>query len=157
VGLSVAILGALVLWSQLLLSDKRTELEQKRNDLKNLEPAAARISKMEGKTVLAHQWYGTRNVWFPVFAALQKNVKTNSIWITTALFDENGVIRLQGKARDDQQIHDLDKALKKTDLFQDINLDQLHNSTDKSSEYKRDFVLTAHLKGYNLPRKRGTS
>jgi Tfp pilus assembly PilM family ATPase len=157
VALSAAILAMIVVWSQLLLSDKRKELEQKRNDLKSLEPAAAQISKLEGQTLLAHQWYGTRNVWVPVFAALQKNVNTNSIWITTALFDENGVIRLNGKARDDQQIHDLDKALKKTDLFQDINLDQLHNSTDKSSEYKRDFVLTAHLKGYNIPRKRGTS
>jgi Tfp pilus assembly PilM family ATPase len=155
-GLGALILAMLVVWSQVALSEKRKELEQKRSELKTLEPLAARIQKLDTQTALAHQWYGTRNVWLDVFSALQKNVNTNTLWITSALFDENGVIRLQGKARDDQQVHDLDKALKKTDLFQDIILDQVRNSTDKT-EYRRDFTLTAHLRGFDPKKKKGPS
>ncbi|HXX95333.1 MAG TPA: hypothetical protein VEN81_17045 [Planctomycetota bacterium] len=153
VALAVIIVGLLVAWSQSAISSKTKELDGKRAELKILEPRAAEILQLSRQTALAHQWYGERNLWIEVLKAFQQNINTDNLWIRVASFDESGVIRLQGKARDDQQVFDLAKALKKTGVFQDIIPDHFTNSTDKG-EYRKDFILTAHQAGYDAKKRR---
>ncbi|MFN3486041.1 MAG: hypothetical protein ACK44W_11245, partial [Planctomycetota bacterium] len=102
-----AALLVLLVWSQAVLGDKRRVLESRRAELAKLQPQVAEVTRLGRQTALAHQWYRDRNTWLPVLEALRKNVDTSRLWIVTATFEDPGIVRLQGKARDDKPVYEL--------------------------------------------------
>ena len=153
-GLAGLALLMLVAWSQVALSDRRTVLKEKLEELRLLEPRAAQVAKLHQQTQLAHQWYRDREVWIGVLSSLRENMNTANLWIVNAGFEDPGVIRLQGKARDDQHVTGLVAALTKTGKFHDIVIDKINPNRAEKAEYKNDFSLTAHLTGYDPKRKK---
>ena len=136
----------ILIWSQVALADKRAELGRKRVELKDLDPRAAEVVKTRRLTTQAQQWYRDRNVWLGTLQALRKSVDAQNLWITGATFEDNGQVRLQGKARDDRHVTALVTALEKSGQFAKLKSESIKQNTDKS-EYRRDFVLTGLLAG----------
>jgi hypothetical protein len=153
-GLAGLVLLMLVAWAQVAISDRRTELREKLEELKLLEPRAVQVAKLHQQTQLAHQWYRDREVWIGVLSSLRENMNTANLWIVNAGFEDPGVIRLQGKAKDDQHITGLVAALTKTGKFHDIVIDKINPNRAEKAEYKNDFSLTAHLTGYDPKKKK---
>jgi Tfp pilus assembly PilM family ATPase len=150
--LAAVVVILLVVWAQAAISEKRTQLERKGQELEQLKPKAAKVLKTEERTALAQQWYRDRNLWLDTLKTLSKNVNTSSLWIISSTFEETGQIRIQGKSKDDRHVYDLVAALEKTSLFQSLKNEKTTVGSDKS-EYKYDFILTAHLKGYDSKKK----
>ncbi len=146
IALSAAILLMLGVWSQVALADKRDALKQRQQKLGELEPKAAALLKTQQQTEIAHQWYRKRNLWVPTLTSLRKYVRTDNLWIASASFDDAGLVRIQGKTKDDSHVHALVTALTASGQFEDVNNHGSHQNSDKG-DYKRDFSLTAHLKG----------
>ncbi|HUR39124.1 MAG TPA: pilus assembly protein PilM, partial [Planctomycetota bacterium] len=114
VGLAALIVVLLFAWSQVALASKRTELADKKKKLDELKPRAAALMRTQDQTQRANQWFRTRNCYIDVLTALRQNVNTSSLWIVNASFEDPGLLRLQGKARDDGNVTDFVTALKKT-------------------------------------------
>lgn len=153
VALSAAILLLLGVWSQVALAEKRDVLKQRQQKLAEVEPKAAALLKTQQQTEIAHQWYRKRNLWVPTLTSLRKYVRTESLWIVSASFDDAGLVRLQGKTKDDSHVHALITALTATGQFEDVKNDGTRQNSDKG-DYKRDFSVTAHLKKPAPPRKK---
>ena len=152
-GHRVGALAALVvlmalLWSQVAISDKRSELARKRDELKALEPRVAAVTKMHAQTELALQWTTYRKVWFETFEMLQKNVTPTQLWISSSSFEETGAIRLQGKALGHKEVTALVEALKKSGQFESVKADKNSPNNDRNTSYKQDFVITGQLAGF---------
>jgi Tfp pilus assembly PilM family ATPase/Tfp pilus assembly protein PilN len=150
--LAAIIVLLLFAWSQAALSEKRDLLAQRTKTLGELQPKAARVTQKEQWTAQAQQWYRDRNLWVDVLKALKQNINRDYLWIVSSTFEETGLVRLQGKSKDDKHVYDLVAALEKTALFQSVKNEKTTTSSDKS-EYKYDFILTAHLKGHDQKKK----
>jgi hypothetical protein len=156
IGLAAGILILLFAWSQAAISSKRTELDKKRQQLDALRPRASALTRTSDQTKLADQWYRTRACWIDILSALRQNVNTSTVWIVSASFEDPGVIRLQGKAKDDANVTDLVKALTKTGKFGLISIDRIDSSKGASTEYyKKDFTVNAYVAGVD-PKKKKT-
>ncbi len=157
--LAAIIVAMLVAWSQIKLADRRGTLEERREALARLQPRAADVTRMSQQALLAHEWYRDRNTWVRTLEILRQHIKTADLWITNAALEDTGVVRLQGKARDDRHATALATALKahrdsktKAAHFRDATVQKVTPNSDKG-EYKKDFTIEAHLVGYE-PRRR---
>jgi Tfp pilus assembly protein PilN len=102
---------------------------------------------MQEQTQLADRWFRNRNCWIDVLSALRQHVNTNALWIVNASFEDSGLIRLQGKARDDSNVTDFVTSLKKTGKFATITIDRIDTSKMDRAEYRKDFTVNAQLAG----------
>jgi hypothetical protein len=152
--LAAAVLVMLFVWAQIHISSKRALLEAKKQDLAKLQPRAAALTRMIEQTQKGDQWYRTRNVWIDILTAIRQNVNTRNLWIITANFEDPGVIRLQGKARDDVHVTDFVTALNKTKKFGSISIDRIDSNKAEKAEYKKDFTVSAVLAGYDPKKKK---
>ncbi len=147
------VLILLFAWSQIALSSKRTALADRQKQLNDLKPRATALMRTQAQTTMANQWYKNRNVYIDVLSALRQNVNTGSLWIVNASFDDPGLIRLQGKARDDGNVTDFVTALKKTGKFGNIAIERV-DSSKSDSVYRKDFTINAQLLGIDLKKKK---
>ncbi|HVE42399.1 MAG TPA: pilus assembly protein PilM [Planctomycetota bacterium] len=154
-GLAAAVLIMLFVWAQIHIASKRALLETKKQDLAKLQPRAAALTRMIEQTQKGDQWYRTRNVWIDILTAIRQNVNTRNLWIVSASFEDPGVIRLQGKARDDVHVTDFVTALNKTKKFGSISIDRIDSNKGEKPEYKKDFTVSAVVAGYD-PKKKKT-
>jgi Tfp pilus assembly protein PilN len=154
-GLAAGIVLMLFIWSQVALSNRRAELDRKKQTLAALQPRATALSRSVQATQLADQWFRTRNVWTDVLIALRQNLNTNTLWIVNASFEDTGVLRLQGKARDDNNVTDFVTGLTKTGKFKSVSIDKIDTSKTGSTDYRKDFTVNAVLQGYD-PKKKKT-
>ncbi|HLY75387.1 MAG TPA: PilN domain-containing protein, partial [Planctomycetota bacterium] len=153
-GLTGLIVVLLFSWSQAALSSKRAELDRKRQQLDALKPRATALMRTQTQTQMANQWFRNRNCWIDVLSALRANVNTNSLWILNASFEDPGLIRLQGKARDDSSVTDLVTALKKTGKFGTIVIERVDINKSDASTYRKDFTVKAQLAGIETRKPR---
>ena len=152
--LAVAVVVMLFVWSQLHISSRRALLESKKQDLAKLQPRAAALTRMVEQTQKGDQWYRTRNVWLDLLSAIRQNVNTRNLWLVSASFEDPGVIRLTGKARDDTNVTDFVTALKKTQKFGSIAIDRIDSNKGEKAEYKKDFTINAVVAGYDPKKKK---
>jgi len=153
-GLAGLVALMLFVWSQVALSGKRTELEKKRQQLDALKPRAAALMRTQSQTQLANQWYKSRNVWIEVLTALRQNVNTRTLWILNASFEDPGLIRIQGKALDDNHVTEFVTALKKTGKFGNIAIERVDTSKSDNPSYRKDFTVNAQLAGVDVKKKK---
>jgi hypothetical protein len=153
--LAAAVVIMLFVWAQVVISSKRSVLESKRQDLARLQPRATALTRMVEQTQKGDQWYRTRNCWIDILTAIRQNVNTRNLWIVNASFEDPGVIRLQGKARDDVHVTDFVTALNKTKKFGSISIDRIDSNKGEKADYKKDFTVSAVLAGYD-PKKKKT-
>jgi len=153
VGLAGLIVVLLFVWSQVALSGKRAELDKKRQQLDALKPRAAALMRTQTQTQLANQWYKTRNVWLEVLSALRQTVNTKTLWILNASFEDPGVIRIQGKALDDNHVTEFVSALKKTGKFGTIAIERVDTTKSDNPSYRKDFTVNAQLAGVDTRRR----
>jgi len=152
-GMAGIIVILLFAWTQVALASKRTELDKKRQLLESLKPRAAALMRTQDQTQRANQWYKNRNCWIEVLTAMRQNINTSSLWILNASFDDPGLIRIQGKARDNTNVEDFVTALKKTGKFGNIAIERV--DTGKSEGiYRREFTVNAQLAGIDLKKKK---
>jgi hypothetical protein len=151
--LSGVALLMLFVWSQFALSSKRKELERKKQQLETLKPRTTALLRMQDQTQLADRWYRTRNCWIEVLSALRSHVNTRVLWIVNASFEDPGLIRLQGKAREESNVTDFVTALKKTGKFSTISIDRIDSNKADRAEYRKDFTINAQLTGVDRNRK----
>jgi hypothetical protein len=152
--LAAGVLVMLFVWGQVTISSKRSLLEAKKQDLAKLQPQAAALTRTIEQTQKADQWYRTRTVWIDILSAIRQNINTRNLWISSANFDDPGVIRLQGKAKDDVHVTDLVSALKRTNKFASISPDRIDTNKGDKPEYKREFTITAVVAGYDPKKKK---
>ena len=153
VGMAALIAILLFAWSQVALSSKRADLDKRRAQLDALKPRAAALMRTQSQTTLANQWYKTRNCYIDVLSALRQNVNTKSLWIVNASFEDPGLIRLQGKALDDNHVTEFVTALKKTGKFGDIKVERVDTNKSDNPSYRKDFTVNAQLAGVDLKKK----
>jgi len=153
-GMAALVLVLLFAWSQIALSSKRTALADKLKQLNDLKPRAASLMRTQAQTQMANQWFKNRNVYLDVLSTLRANVNTNSLWIVNASFEDPGLIRFQGKARDDGNVTDFVTALKKTGKFGNIAIERVDSNKTDSTTYRKDFTVNAQLLGIDLKKKR---
>jgi hypothetical protein len=152
-GLAGLIAILLFTWSQVALSGKRAELDKKRQQLDKLKPLAAALMRTQAQTQLANQWFKTRNVWLEILSALRANVNTKTLWIVNASFEDPGVIRIQGKALDDNHVTEFVSGLKKTGKFGTIAIERVDTSKSDNPSYRKDFTVNAQLTGVDTRRR----
>jgi type IV pilus assembly PilM-like protein/type IV pilus assembly PilN-like protein len=152
--LAAGVLLMLFVWSQVAIASKRSALDKKKALLTAVQPRAAVVMKTIQETERADQWYRTRNVWIDILAAFRQNLNTSNLWIVNATFDDPGFIRLQGKAREDSHVTDFITALKKSQKFGDIKVERIDSNKGEKPEYKKDFTITASLKGVDPKKKK---
>jgi len=152
--LAGAVLLMLLVWSQVALASKRTELETNKARLEALKPRTTALTRSLQQTQLADQWFRTRNCWIDVLASLRQTVNTSKLWIVTANFDDPGVIHLVGKAKDDSNVTDFVSALTKTGKFKNVQVPKIDSSKTVGADYKKDFTLDAHLAGFDAKKKK---
>ena len=153
VGMAGLIAMLLFAWSQVALSSKRADLDKRRAQLDALKPRATALMRTQSQTTLANQWYKTRNCYIDVLSALRQNVNTKSLWIVNASFEDPGLIRLQGKALDDNHVTEFVTALKKTGKFGDIKVERVDTNKSDNPSYRKDFTVNAQLAGVDLKKK----
>jgi hypothetical protein len=151
--LAALIVILLFSWSQIALSGKRKELDKKRQQLDSLKPRAAALTRTQNQTQLANQWYKTRNVWIDVLSALRANVSTKTLWIVNASFEDPGVIRIQGRALDDNHVTEFVTALKKTGKFGTIAIERVDTVKSDNPNYRKEFTVNAQLSGVDVKKK----
>ena len=149
----VQIVVLLFAWCQIALGSKRAELDKKRQQLDTLKPRAAALMRTQSQTQLANQWFKNRNCWIDVLSALRQNVNTRTLWIVNASFEDPGILRLQGKALDDNHVTEFVTALKKTGKFGNIAIERLDTPKSDNPSYRKDFTVNAHLLGVDLKKK----
>lgn len=152
--LGAGVLLMLFIWSQAAIASKRSDLDKKKAMLANLQPRASVVTKTIQEAQRADQWYRTRNVWIDVLTALRQNLNTTNLWIVNATFDDPGVVRLQGKAKEDSHVTDFVTALKKSQKFADIKVDRIDSNKGEKPEYKKDFTVNAYLIGVDPKKKK---
>ena len=152
--LAAGVVIMLFVWSQIHISSKRAVLETKKQDLAKLQPRAAALTRMIEQTQKGDQWFRTRNVWLDILFAIRQNVNTRNVWIVSASFEDPGVIRLQGKAKDRVHVTDFVTALGKTKKFGDISIDRSDPSPSDKADYKMDFTISAVVAGYDPKKKK---
>jgi hypothetical protein len=152
--LAAGVLLMLFIWSQVAIASKRSDLVQKRKQLAELQPRATALTRTIEQTRLGDQWYRTRSCWIDVLSALRQNVNTSNLWIVSASFEDPGLIRLQGKARDDTNVTELVTALKKTQKFGNIAIDRIDIYKGEKPDYKKDFTVNAWLAGVDPKKKK---
>jgi uncharacterized protein YciU (UPF0263 family) len=153
--IGAAVGGALLLLflvTQIALASRRGALETKRKDLEALRPRVAAASRAREQTRLAGQWSFSRSAGLELLGALKQSINPADLWITNAVFDDAGEVRLQGKARDDKHVTELVSALKKSERFADVHIGTI-NPSDRG-EYRQDFTLTARLAGSDPKKKK---
>lgn len=153
-GMAGLIVILLFAWTQVALASKRTELDKKRQLLEALKPRAAALMRTQDQTQRANQWYKTRNCWIEVLTALRQNLNPSSLWIVNASFEDPGLIRLQGKARDNTNVEDFVTALKKTGKFGNIAIERVDTNKSGTGNYRKDFTVNAQLAGVDLKKKK---
>ena len=146
-GLAGLIVMLLFAWSRVALSSKQAEYDRKRQQLDALKPRASALMRTQFQTQMANQWYRNRNCWIDVLSALRLNVNTGSLWILNASFEDPGLLRLQGKARDESSVTDFVTALKKTGKFGTIAIERVDSNKSDNSTYRKDFTVKAQLAG----------
>ncbi len=152
--LAAGVLIMLFIWSQMMISSKRAHLESRKQDLAKLQPQAAALTRMVEQTQKADQWYRTRTVWIDLLTAMRQSINTRNVWIVSASFDDPGIIRIQGKAKDDINVTDLVSALTKTKKFGTVSPDRIDTNKGEKPDYKRDFTITAVVAGYDPKKKK---
>jgi hypothetical protein len=152
--LAAGVLLMLFIWAQVAIASKRSDLGLKRKQLAELQPRATALTRTIEQTRLGDQWYRTRNCWIDTLTALRQNVNTSNLWIVSASFEDPGIIRLQGKARDDTNVTDFVTALKKTQKFGNIAIDRIDLNKGEKPEYKKDFAVNAWLAGVDPKKKK---
>ena len=70
-----------------------------------------------------------------------------------ASFDDPGILRIQGKAKDDSNVTDLVTALKKTQKFGSLTIDRIDSKPGGTSVYRKDFTINAVLAGVDPKKK----
>lgn len=153
-GLAGIIVALLFSWSRVALSSKQAEFDRKRQQLAALNPRATALMRTQSQTQMANQWFRNRNCWIDVLSALRLNVNTGSLWIVNASFEDTGLIRLQGKARDDSSVTDFVTALKKTGKFATIAIERVDSNKSDTSTYRKDFTVKAQLAGVETNRRK---
>lgn len=150
---AAALAGILVIGGmQWALSRKRGELEKKRQELRQLEPRAAEVVRMNQQTAVAQQWYRDRISWLTALDALRGSVNRSNLWIVSVTFEDTGDVRLQGRTKDDKYVADLDAALKKSSRFKGSSIEKVSDNNDKG-DYKKDFTVNARLVGIESKKK----
>ncbi len=109
--------------------------------------------RTQTKTQLANPWFKTRNVWLEILSALRANVNTKTLWIVNASFEDPGVIRIQGKALDDNHVTEFVSGLKKTGKFGTIAIERVDTSKSDNPSYRKDFTVNAQLTGVDARRR----
>jgi hypothetical protein len=153
-GLAGLVVALLFIWSRVALSSKQAEFDRKRQQLAALNPRASALMRTQSQTQMANQWFRNRNCWIDVLSALRLNVNTGSLWIVNASFEDTGLIRLQGKARDDSSVTDFVTALKKTGKFSTIAIERVDSNKSDISTYRKDFTVKAQLAGVETNRRK---
>jgi hypothetical protein len=159
-GLALVVVALVVAWSQIRLAGRRSLLEEKKEALARLQPRAADVTRMSRQTLQAHEWYRDRNTWVRTLEILRAHIRTSDLWITGASFEETGIVRLQGKTRDDRHATALAAAIKahrdpktKAPHFSDATVQKVTPNSDKG-EYRKDFTIEAHLVGSEAKRRK---
>ena len=80
------------------------------------------------------------------------SAQIENLWIVSAVFDDTGDVRLQGKSRTDRNVTDFVTALQKTGRFSEVQIGTI-NPADKG-EYKQDFTVRARLIGFETKKKK---
>lgn len=142
----------LLVWSQVALADKRSDLDRKKKDLEALAPRVTAVTRAQEQTKLGGQWLKDRNVWLELLGSLRLSVNPANLWIVSAVFDDTGDVRLQGKSRTDRNVTDFVTALQKTGRFSEVQIGTI-NPADKG-EYKQDFTVRARLSGFETKKKK---
>ena len=153
IGMAGLVAVLLFAWSQIALGSKRAELDRKRQQLDTLKPRAAGLMRTQLQTQLANQWFRNRNCWIDVLSALRQNVNTKTLWIVNASFEDPGILRLQGKALDDNHVTEFVTALKKTGKFGNIAIERVDTSKSDNPSYRKDFTVNAQLLGVDPKKK----
>jgi Tfp pilus assembly protein PilN len=150
--LAVGVVLAILLWSQVALADKRSELDRKRRELDALAPRVSAASRAQEQAKLGGQWLRDREVGIDLLAAMRAAAQPANLWIASAVTDDTGEVRLQGKARDDRHVTDFVTALQKTGRFGEVQIGTI-NPAEKG-EYRQDFTVRARLAGYDRKKKK---
>lgn len=150
--LGAAALLVLVAASQWALAARRSELGTLRAQLRALEPSAERVGKTQLRLQTANQWMEERYAWIDLFDALRSKLDPREIFLTKVEAEENGLLRLWGKAKDDKAMTSYITELQKmTSVFHEVASEGIHQNSDPPG-YKREFSMRIRIAGM-LPRE----
>lgn len=151
--LAAVILIVLVVGSQVALSSKETRLRALEKERDALKPKAEQVARLSQQSSVAQEWYRDRHSWLSTFEGLHKPVDTGRLYLVSWTFDETGTVRIVGKAKEGKHIDDLVAAFLGTGQFKDLRAER-RQQTEKG-DYRTEFTLTGHLKGFDARNGKG--
>ena len=69
-------------------------------------------------------------------------MNTRTLWIVNASFEDPGVLRLQGRALDDNHVTEFVTALKKTGKFANIAIERVDTGKSDNPNYRKVIIRT---------------
>jgi len=149
-GILVAVLFA---WSQIALASRRSEAAGLKKDLESMKPKADAVDRMRAEIRTLQQWQDRRFSWIDFIDQLHRRMPAGRIHLATFTSDDQGVVRLTGKAKDNAAALEFETELRKMGrVFADIGTPTLRPNSDKS-EYKIDYDIRVTLTDLAPPKK----
>jgi Tfp pilus assembly PilM family ATPase len=150
VGILVAVLFA---WSQIALAARRSEAAGFKRDLESMKPKADAVDRMRSEIRTLQQWQDRRFSWIDFIDQLHRRMPPGRIHLASFTSDDQGVVRLTGKAKDNAAALEFETELRKMGrVFADIGTPTLRPNSDRS-EYKIDYDIRVTLTDLAPPKK----
>ncbi|HZN61948.1 MAG TPA: pilus assembly protein PilM [Planctomycetota bacterium] len=131
--------------SQLALGARRAEVEGLRKQLAKVKPTADSVDKMRAEIQTLQQWQDRRFSWIDLIDQLQRRLPANRIHLASLTADEQGIVRIAGKAKDNAAALDFASELQKMrPAFSEVGAPAIRLNND-TGEYKNDFDIRVTL------------
>lgn len=152
--LAALLVVGIVAWSQVALAGRRADIADLRKALVDLKPKADHVDKMRAEIRTLQQWQDRRFSWIDLVDQLQRRLPPGRIHLATFSADEQGVVRLTGKAKDNAAVIEFADELRKMGkVFADVGSATIRLNSDKG-EYKNDFDIRITLADLAPPPKK---
>jgi len=147
------LLAGLIIWSQVVLSGRRSELASLQAELAKVKPKADSVDRMRNEIKSLQQWQDRRFAWIDLFDQLQRRLPGAKIHLASLTVDESGVLVLKGKAKDKSDVIEFTTELQRVTAFAEVLSDGMRPNSDVKSEYTQDFSLRITLADLAPPKK----
>ncbi|HKS16344.1 MAG TPA: PilN domain-containing protein [Planctomycetota bacterium] len=135
----------LLVGSQIALAGRRSEAESLRKKHAGFKPTADSVDRMRAEIETLQQWQDRRFAWIDLLDQLQRRLPAGKIHLASFSADEQGIVRLAGKAKDNAAARDFATELQKMrPAFSEVGEPSIRLN-DGKSEYKNDFDIRVTL------------
>jgi Tfp pilus assembly protein PilN len=139
--------------SQIALASRRSEAEGLKKQLESVKPKADSVDRMRTEIRTLDQWQNRRFSWIEFIDQLHRRMPPGRIHLVSFSADEQGIVRLSGRAKDKSAALDFAAELQKMGkVLSEVGTPTVRGNTEKT-EFSQDFDIRVTLADLAPPKK----